>query len=155
MHTRYQARRRGEKHSLDISHNHNVGPGGAVNLIESLCSLRHLEWLKINDIGMGIRDGKALINLIRTSKYLRKLHLSNPSFVAEQGFTDAPVMDEILFKAPTIASLKKLYLHGATRSNAMQLLSLLPANSSITKLNLYGCLQNDCIAYLSQALYAN
>lgn len=57
-------------HSLDISYNDNIGPGGAVHLLESLCFLKHLECLRINHTRIGISDAKALIALIRTSKTL-------------------------------------------------------------------------------------
>ena len=137
-------------HRLDVSNNHSIGPGGAVPLIESLHSLKQLKSLRIHDTGIGIPDAKALTVLISTSKSLQMLHLSNP----EQGFTGTQVMNKI-FNALAVASVSELHLYGVTRSIIMQLSSIFPSNSSISTLKLKGDLQNDSLAYLSQALYTN
>ena len=136
--------------ALDVSNNHNIGPDGAVPLIKSLCSLKHLECLRIHNTGIGVPDAKALIMLISTSKTLQKLHLCNP----EQEFTGTPVMNEI-FNALAVANVSELHLYGVTRSIVMRLSSLLPSNSTITSLSLEGDLQNDSLAYLSQTLHTN
>ena len=62
-------------HSLDISENHDIGPGGAVNLLESLCSLKQLGCLKVAGTNIGCLDAKALISLLQF-QILYKFYMS-------------------------------------------------------------------------------
>ena len=68
-------------HSLDISNNPQIGPGGAVPLLDSLCSLKQLECLKVTETNIGSLDAKALIKFIAVSNTLQILHVSNPTIV--------------------------------------------------------------------------
>ena len=68
-----------------------------------------------------------------------------------QGFVCMPIMNSIIFSALAVESLNEICFYEVTISNAIQLSSLLPSNSSITNLKLYGGLQNDCLAYLNHA----
>ena len=63
-------------HSLDISRNHKIGPGGAVPLLESLCSLKQLECLDVTGTNIGALDAKALIKFIAVSNSLQILYMS-------------------------------------------------------------------------------
>ena len=72
-----------------------------------------------------------------------------------QGFVGMPIMNSIIFSALAVESLSEICFYEVTISNAIQLSSLLPSNSSITNLKLYGGLQNDCLAYLNQALHTS
>ena len=163
-------------HSLDMSNNPDIGPGGAVRLIESLSFLKQLECLKVTKTNIGSLDAKALIKLIAVPDALQILHVSNPTTVVrlnsarlvEQStetmthnlkglalsilWVQDSILKEITPTALAIGTLKQFIISYVTRADVVQLASLLPFNSSITTLSLCNVGQ-DGLAYLTQALY--
>ena len=157
--------------TLDISNNPHIGPGGAVHLLESLCSLKQLECLKTTGTNIGCLDAQALIKLIAVSNTPQILHVSNPTIVLwpssvrqgtetmthnhEEFMCKLWVQDSILKEIiPTALAIRTLELYRVTRADVMQLSSLLPFNSSITTLTLHN-IGLDSLAYLTPALYAS
>ena len=165
-------------HSLDISNNPDIGPGGAVHLLESLSFLKQLECLNVTGTNIGSLDAQALIKWIAVSDTLQILHVSNPTTVVrlnsaklvEQStetmthnhkglalsilWVQDSILKEIIPTALAIGTLKKFILSYVTRADVMKLASLLPFNSSITTLSLHNVGQ-DGLAYLTPALYTN
>ena len=157
-------------HSLDIGQNRNIGPGGAVPLLESLCSLKQLECLKVTKTNIGPLDAKALIKFIAVSNSLQILHVSNPIRLlrlktaklqsAETmthshkvfGFPMDSILKDIIPTVLAIGTIKELELSQVTIADMVKLSSLLPSNSSITTLSLGG-LSLDGLAYPTPALY--
>ena len=162
-------------HSLDISQNRNIGPGGAVYLLKSLCSLKQLECLKVTETNIGSLDAKVLIKFIAVSNTLQILHVSNPTIILrpstakllgqstetmthKRAFPKVWVQDSILKEiiptALAIGTLKEFEICQVTRADMVKLSSLLPFNSSITTLSLCDVGLDD-FAYLTPALYSN
>ena len=163
-------------HSLDIGKNPDIGPGGAVHLLESLCFLKQLECLKVTGTNIGSLDAQALMKFIAVSNTLQILHVSNPTavlrlstakllkqntetmthnlkeFAFPKSWIEDSILKEIIPTAVAIGTLKEVELHHVTRADVVQLASLLPFNSSITTLTLHN-VSLDCLAYLTPALY--
>ena len=150
-------------HSLDISNNPHIRPGGAVHLIESLFSLKELRCLKIHDTNCGGPDAEALTKLIRTSHTLQCLSIGNldaaltfqPQRRLYSLYADSSIL-KISSSALAVGTLKELELC-ATMADMIQFSRIFPPNSTITTLKLRGEPQQcyDGLAYLSQALYTN
>ena len=168
-------------HSLDIGQNRNIGPGGAVPLLESLCSLKQLECLKVNETNIGAVDVKVLLKFIAVSNSLQILHVSNPTIILRvstaklfgqstesirtmthnlekfafgKKCVQDSILKEIIPTALAIGTINKFKLSRVTRADMVKLSSLLPSNSSITTLSLDG-VDLDGLAYLTPALYSN
>ena len=150
-------------HSLDISSNPHIGLGGAVPLIESLCSLKHLRCLKIHDTNCGCPDVKVLTKLIKTSRTLQCLSIGNldttqtfqPQRLLYSLYADSSIIN-ISSSALAVGTLKEIELC-ATMADMIQFSRIFSPNSTITTLKLRGEPQRCCdgLAYLSQALYTN
>ena len=165
-------------HSLNISSNRNIGPGGAVSLLESLCFLKQLECLKVTETNIGSLDAKALIKFIAVSNTLQILRVSNPitvlgpstakllrqstetmthdvkGFAFPKLWVQDSILKEIIPTALTKGTLKEFGLRQVTRADIAQLASLLPFTSSITTLSLHNVSLDDLV-YLTPALYTN
>ena len=127
-------------HGVDVSFNSNRhGEAVPESFIESLSSLRQLEYLRINDTNISSRDAlKSLTNLIRTSDTLQSLHVGN-SFESDlDPLLPVPVLKQVIPSAFATGILKEFGPYNMTIADMIQLSFLLPTNASITELILYG-----------------
>ena len=127
-------------HGVDVSFNSNRhGEAVPESFIESLSSLKQLEYLRINDTNIGSHDAlKRLTNLIRTSNTLQSLHIGNSSESDLDPSLPVPVLKEVIPSAFATGILKEFGLYNMTIADMVQFSFLLPTNSSITELTLFG-----------------
>ena len=86
-------------HGVDVSFNSNRhGEAVPESFIESLSSLRQLEYLRISDTNISSHDAlKSLTNLIRTSDSLQfSLHVGNSSESDLDPLLPVPVLKELI-----------------------------------------------------------
>jgi len=129
-------------HGVDVSFNSNRHSKTVPeSFIESMSSLRQLEYLRINDTNISSHDAlESLTNLIRTSDTLQSLHVGNSSESDLDPLFPVPVLKEVIPSAFATdhGILKEFGLYNMTIADMIQLSFLLPTNSRITELILNG-----------------
>ena len=135
---------------LDLSDNHTIGRGGAVNLITSLTKFSIIRELHLNLTGIGCEDCKALGELLATSMYIQVLN--TPSNLSP---------DSIQFIVDGLShntSLEKLNIDYSNFSSetVLHLASVLKANTCLKELDIRCCnIQSSDSVHLAKTLQEN
>ena len=145
---------------LDLTWNHNIGRGGAMNLIISLTKVSTIRELYLSDTCIGFEDCKALSELLATSKCIEVLNI---------GYEELDDDDDDLRLSPDSiqciidglshnTSLEKLNmrLSNFSSQNALHLASVLRVNTRLKELDIGWCnIQSSDSVHLAKALEEN
>ena len=149
---------------LNLSHNSNIGQGGAVPLMTSLTAHNSLEELFLGKTGIGVEDCKALSELLSSSTTLKKLSFKDHTrhFSHDDGIScyrlPSEAVDLIISGLHHNTTLVSLSLRGSHFSlqNTISLASVLRTNCTLVSLGLNCCnIDSDGTCQLASALCAN
>ena len=138
---------------LDLSDNHNIGRGGAVNLITSLTKFGTIRELNLYGTSIGFEDCKALSELLARSKYIKVLNISISGNV--------PSSDSIQLIVEGLSHNASLEILNMSRSkfsseNILHLASVLRVNTKLKNLYIKDCnIQSGEFVHLAKALEEN
>ena len=136
---------------LNLSKNQIIGQGGAVPLITSLAADNSLEWLDVNNTGIGVEDCRALSELLSSSTSLKELNIGGNDLPPE-------AVELIISELHHNTSLKWLYMKDShfSHQNTISLASVLKINHTLVELNLTSCdIDSDGACQLASALCTN
>ena len=136
---------------LNLSDNHNIGPGGAVPLIKSLTAHNSLEWLGVNWTGIDMEDCQALSELLSSSTSLKELNIRGNALRPET----VELIISGLHHNTTLKVLNMSWSHFSLR-NTISLASVLRTNHTLVYLNLERCnIDSNGACQLVSALFTN
>ena len=136
---------------LDLSYNLNIGQGGAVPLILSLTAHNSLKQLLLGGTGIGVKDCRALSELLSSSTSLNNLGIGNNDLPPEA----VELIISGLHYNTTLNELNMWCSHFSPQ-NTISLASVLRTNHTLVHLNLRECnIDSDGVCQLASALCTN
>ena len=147
---------------LNLSCNHTIGRGGAVNLITSLTKFSTIRELYLEYTGIGFEDCQALSELLATSKYIKVLDISyegggDPTLSPDARLSSDSVQ-WIIDGLSHNTSLERLNMSVSNFSseNVLHLASMLRVNTRLKELDIRWCnIQSSDSVHLAKALEEN
>ena len=142
---------------LELNNNHNIGRGGAVNLITSLTKFSTIRELNLGYNGIGFEDCKALNELLATSMYMKVLDI-NDHELGDDPRLSSDSVQLIIDGLSHNTSLEKLNMSCSNFSseNVLHLASVLRVNTRLKSLHIRCCnIQSSDSVHLAKALEEN